>query len=68
MILLLLSSKMILDIIGRVGMKNFIRIEKVFKCLKRKKLCEEERFYNLEEDFLLLESFLQTWLLLGDTK
>ena len=39
-------------------MKIFIKTEKVFKCLKRKKLCVEERFYNLEEDFLLLESFL----------
>ena len=32
-----------------VGMKNFIKMEKVFRCLKRKKLCEEESFYNLEE-------------------
>ena len=46
-------------------MKNFIKMEKVFKCLKKKNLCEEERFYNLEEDFYYL---LQTWILLGDTK
>ena len=25
-------------------------MEKMFKCLKRKNLCEEERFYNLEDD------------------
>ena len=36
-------------------MKNFIRMEKVFKCLKRKKLCEEESFYNLEKDSYYLD-------------
>jgi len=41
-------------------MKNFVEMEKVFKCLKRKKICEEENFYNLEDDLLLLESLLQT--------
>ena len=40
-----------------VGMKNFIKMEKVFKCLKRKKLCEENFFYNLEEDFYYLNDF-----------
>ena len=35
-------------------MKNIIRMEKVFKCLKRDKFCEEERFYNLKEDFYYL--------------
>ena len=45
---------------SNVGMKIFIKMEKVFKCLKRKKFCEEEKFYNLEEDLLLLETLLQT--------
>ena len=43
-------------------------MEKVFKCLKIKKFCEEENFYNLEEDLLLFESLLQTWLFLDDAK
>ena len=35
---------------------------------EEKEVCEEERFYNLEDEFLLLESLLQTWLFFGDTK
>ena len=30
-------------------------MEKVFKCLKRKKFCEEGSFYNLEEDSYYLK-------------
>ena len=30
-------------------------MEKVFKCLKRKKFCEEESFYNLEDDSYYLD-------------
>ena len=30
-------------------------MQKVFKCLKRKKLCEEESFYNLEDDSYYLD-------------
>ena len=52
-------------IITFVGMKNFIKIEKVFKCLKRKNFCEKERFYNLEENFITCYKF---GLFLGDTK
>ena len=32
-----------------VGMKNFVEMEKVFKCLKINKFCEEESFYNSED-------------------
>ena len=46
-------------------MKNFIKMEKVFKCLKRKKFCEEERLYNLEDDFI---TCYKLGLFLGDTK
>jgi len=48
-----------------VGMKNFIKMEKLFKCLKRKKFCEEERLYNLEEDFI---TCYKLGLFFGDTK
>ena len=36
-------------------MENFIKMKKVFKYLKRKKLCEEESFYNLEDDSYYLD-------------
>ncbi|CAF1712429.1 unnamed protein product [Brassica oleracea] len=38
-----------------VGMTNSPwRWRKCFKRLNRKKFCEQERFYNLEEDFYYL--------------
>ena len=48
-------QKELVALIPLVGMKNFTKMEKVFKCLKRKKLCEEERFYNLEDDSYYLD-------------
>ena len=54
------SEKIVVDWLIAVGMKNFVEMEKVFYCLKRKKFCEEENFYNLEEDFYYL---LQTWII-----
>ena len=46
-------------------MKFFYKDEKVFKCLKRKKFCEEERLYNLEDEFI---TSYKLGLFLGDTK
>ena len=36
-------------------MKNFVKMAKVFKCLKRERnFVKKKAFYNLEEDFLLV--------------